>query len=874
MSHILYTVLITPLELMIEVIYTCSSRVFHQPGIAILAVSLAVNLLLLPLYLRADALSAAESRRQKSLEVWSKKIRAAFRSDERNMMLACYYREQHYRPAMALLGVAPLLLQIPFFIAAYHFFSHLGVLSGTSFLGISDLSAPDGLLRLSSGGSIHLLPLLMTAINCLSVYVYAKDQPLRTQLRSYALALIFLILLYASPSGLVLYWTSNNLFSLIKNIALSRRPLTDCNLSSEKKDPELRIFYSLLLIVMTIFLGGLIPAEVVNASVTEMVNVGAATTPLHYVFYALLVYGGLFLIWGNVLWMILPEKRRKICVNILLALLFCLFGDYLLFPYRGGLLTNALTFISEGEEDTILYFIRNLTVCGSCALLIVLLRKRFPKVIFCIMAVFPVISSVYFLKDVIRIDRQSREWYAKRAQEEAGLSDTSLPLSRNGHNVIIIGLDRAISSYIPFIFTEKPELLASFDGFTWYPDTASFGCVTPLAMPGLMGGYDYTPLNMNARTDSLLIAKTNEALRVMPTIFGENGYHVTVVDPPLANYQVPGDISIYDDLPYVNAFRMDGYCASPEEKAIGSALLERNMIFYTLYRTVPGVLKSLIYDDGCYLNASGYFPPSSFIEANAVLESLAERTAISDTAEDQFLLLYNNTAHEPALLSAPDYDVNNSMKGYTDPLPHTMSLGDQTIRFDDSISLSYMVAHYTINVAALDRLADYFDYLKSENVWDNTRIIVVADHGWNLGNFDQLKYAFDFPPEMLESLDPELREQMEDLVVDAEAFNPLLLVKDFGSSGFNIDYSFMTNADVPVLATDSLISEPINPYTSTPLRTDPKLQGIDIAETPNPDYTADKTGFNLDGTLLFHVHDSLFAPENWGVSIFNPQPAD
>ena len=28
------------------------------------------------------------------------------------------------------------------------------------------------------------------------------------------------------------------------------------------------------------------------------------------------------------------------------------------------------------------------------------------------------------------------------------------------------------------------------------------------------------------------------------------------------------------------------------------------------------------------------------------------------------------------------------------------------------------------------------------------------------------------------------------------------------------------------------------------------------------------------GTLLFHVHDSLFAPENWGVSIFNPQPAD
>ena len=32
------------------------------------------------------------------------------------------------------------------------------------------------------------------------------------------MALVFLVILYASPSGLVLYWTMNNVFSLVKNI--------------------------------------------------------------------------------------------------------------------------------------------------------------------------------------------------------------------------------------------------------------------------------------------------------------------------------------------------------------------------------------------------------------------------------------------------------------------------------------------------------------------------------------------------------------------------------------------------------------------------------------------------------------------------------
>ena len=58
----------------------------------------------------------------------------------------------------------------------------------------------------------------MTLINCIAGAVYTKGFPFKEKLQLYGMAFLFLILLYNSPSGLVLYWTLNNIFSLLKNI--------------------------------------------------------------------------------------------------------------------------------------------------------------------------------------------------------------------------------------------------------------------------------------------------------------------------------------------------------------------------------------------------------------------------------------------------------------------------------------------------------------------------------------------------------------------------------------------------------------------------------------------------------------------------------
>jgi membrane protein insertase Oxa1/YidC/SpoIIIJ len=56
----------------------------------------------------------------------------------------------------------------------------------------------------------------MTVANLGSAIFYVEDVARRRQ--AFALAIVFLVLLYGSPSGLVLYWTTNNVFSLLRTL--------------------------------------------------------------------------------------------------------------------------------------------------------------------------------------------------------------------------------------------------------------------------------------------------------------------------------------------------------------------------------------------------------------------------------------------------------------------------------------------------------------------------------------------------------------------------------------------------------------------------------------------------------------------------------
>ena len=52
--------MISPLELLFEVVFTVANRIIGNAGLSIIFLSLAVNFLVLPLYKRADELQAEE----------------------------------------------------------------------------------------------------------------------------------------------------------------------------------------------------------------------------------------------------------------------------------------------------------------------------------------------------------------------------------------------------------------------------------------------------------------------------------------------------------------------------------------------------------------------------------------------------------------------------------------------------------------------------------------------------------------------------------------------------------------------------------------------------------------------------------------------
>ena len=120
----LETLTIGPLKLVLELIFSMGYYVTDRPGISIIALSIAMNILVLPLYRQADAMQERARDTDARFRRGVEHIKKTFSGDERMMILQTYYRQNNYRPTDALNGSVSLLLEVPFFMAAYQFLAH------------------------------------------------------------------------------------------------------------------------------------------------------------------------------------------------------------------------------------------------------------------------------------------------------------------------------------------------------------------------------------------------------------------------------------------------------------------------------------------------------------------------------------------------------------------------------------------------------------------------------------------------------------------------------------------------------------------------------------------------------------------------------
>ncbi len=235
MLDFVYTLFIAPLEFGMDKALSWGYQLTGNWGWAIIIMSLIVNTVILPIYLKAEHWQEEERAIRKSFEDDESMIKRTFKGQERFAMITTMHRLAGYSPLLTLRSSIGFFLQIPFFFAAYHLLSHFEPFHGVSFWGLSDLSKPDELFSIC-GLPFNLMPILMTVINIGSALIYTKDLSKRDKYQLYGMAAIFLVLLYNAASGLVLYWTFNNLYSLCKNWILVRIKLSIPKMSKREKE--------------------------------------------------------------------------------------------------------------------------------------------------------------------------------------------------------------------------------------------------------------------------------------------------------------------------------------------------------------------------------------------------------------------------------------------------------------------------------------------------------------------------------------------------------------------------------------------------------------------------------------------------------------
>lgn len=215
LTELLDLLFVQPLFLIYGEVFKAIQGISPEVGLDVIAFSLVLNICLSPVYSQMERAGRESARDLAAMESEVARMRAHYRGRERYFYVRAVHRVFRHNPISAVFRSGDLLLQVVVFATVYRFLSTGGRLDGAAFLGIRDLGQPDALL-----GGVNFLPLAMTLLNVLSAILYGADRGKRRN--AFLLAGLFLVLLYGSPAGLVLYWTSNNAYSLVRNLVRRR----------------------------------------------------------------------------------------------------------------------------------------------------------------------------------------------------------------------------------------------------------------------------------------------------------------------------------------------------------------------------------------------------------------------------------------------------------------------------------------------------------------------------------------------------------------------------------------------------------------------------------------------------------------------------
>ncbi len=201
-------------------------------GLAIIALTILINLLLFPLTRQ----SYMSMKRMQLIQPQMTKLRDQNKKnpEKLNREMMELYKKHKVNPFG---GCLPMFAQMPVFIALYVALSKTVKLVDAKFLWVNDLSSPDN-VRLPFtlpflGDSIHILPLIMVLAMVLQqkftqIKIEGQDPAMESQqkMMAFMMPIIFGFIFYTMPSGLVIYWLTNTILMAFYQFHLKKMTLT------------------------------------------------------------------------------------------------------------------------------------------------------------------------------------------------------------------------------------------------------------------------------------------------------------------------------------------------------------------------------------------------------------------------------------------------------------------------------------------------------------------------------------------------------------------------------------------------------------------------------------------------------------------------
>ena len=583
--------------------------------------------------------------------------------------------------------------------------------------------------------------------------------------------------------------------------------------------------------VISILSGLFISSSLIGNSPTEFKN------PFDLIINDFSMSLGLFLFYPMFIYILFSDKIKNYLTLLLIFVAsfvlintFIMKGNYI--NINADFLFDNTDLLKASLKEILLTII--LTVI-LISIIILILKKK--KLIFIINVYFVVILALVGVSifDISKIIKEHNK--LKNIQVDNKSSDIKIfNMSKTGKNVFVFVLDRAINSYWLDAFERFPNYKKDFDGFVFYPNNVSFSTST-ITIASLYGGYDYLPYEISANgCSNLLEEKHNQALLTIPLALEKYGYKSYVLDPPYENLSGNSDKKIFKDYTNISVYypssilnySLNNYLNLDSDFNIEelTKLEQKNKIIrFSIFRMLPINLRYDFYrDKGWFLSSLPFRRINTSMRYYSMLLSTDYFINIKQSG-NYYNSLYNMITHEPDFFSS-DFLPYSELKEVDNK---------DLIIYKDNNS----VRHFYANIASINCITNFITYLKKNNIYDNTKIIIVSDHAAGLNSTvfnEDIKFV--------------------------KGYNALLMYKDFNSKGeIKIDTNFMTIADTPYLATKHL-DKAKNPFTKNIITNGYKDNGVYLIIVNSwraQGQFSNRYNFNE----YYYVKDNIFDINNW-----------